>query len=48
MQGRAYFAGHPTLITTNIEHARICEEFRRYECKARVVSAWVVVAIPSN
>jgi hypothetical protein len=29
MQGRAYLAGHPTLVTTDIEHACICEEFTR-------------------
>jgi hypothetical protein len=46
MQGRAYLAGHPTFVTTDIEHACTCEEFRRYERKARVVSARVVMAIP--
>jgi hypothetical protein len=29
IQRRAYLAGHPTLVTTDIEHACICKEFRR-------------------
>ena len=46
IERRAYFAGHPTFVTTDVKHACIGEGFTRQEREARVVSAQVVMAIP--